>query len=54
MTTIENIKILKGKERKEILDSIKTQFGIEKFNGTLLQRGKERIFLYEETLMKKI
>ena len=47
MTAIENIKILKGKERKEILDSLKTQFGIEKFNGTLLQRGKERIFLYE-------
>ncbi|HIH52147.1 MAG: hypothetical protein J4472_01310 [DPANN group archaeon] len=47
MTAIENIKILEGKERKEILDSLKTQFGIEKFNGTLLQRGKERIFLYE-------
>ena len=44
---IENLKILNGKEKKEILEMLNNQFGIKEVPGILLKRGKERIFLYE-------
>jgi len=44
---IENLKILNGKEKKEILEMLNNQFGIKEVTGILLKRGKERIFLYE-------
>ncbi len=44
---IETLKILEGKEKREILESLEEQFGIKNVPGILLKRGRERIFLYE-------
>jgi len=44
---IERLRIIKGKEKEEILENLKNQFGIKKIPGILLKRGRERIFLYE-------
>lgn len=41
------IKILSISEKKEIEKKLQNQFGIKKINGTLLQRGQDRIFLYQ-------
>jgi NOL1/NOP2/fmu family ribosome biogenesis protein len=43
---IESIKILEGNRKEKIINKLKEQFGIEKIPGKLLQRGKERIFLF--------
>lgn len=47
---IEDLKILTGKERKELLSRLKEQFEIQEIDGMLLRRGKERIFLYQGNL----
>jgi len=41
------IQILTKKERKEILEKLEDQYGIEKIQGILILVGKERIFLYQ-------
>jgi NOL1/NOP2/fmu family ribosome biogenesis protein len=46
----DKLKILNKKERKEILDLLENQFGIKKVNGIFLQRGAERIFIYQGSL----
>lgn len=50
---IEQIKILEGNERKKIIDKLNEQFGIGEINGTLLQRGKERIFFFTGSYTKE-
>lgn len=41
------IKILNNSEKKEIEKKLQNQFGIKSISGILLQRGAERIFLYQ-------
>ena len=53
MKPIESIKLLVGKERMKIIDKLNEQFGIQDIKGTLLKRGKERIFLFEGNFGKK-
>ena len=41
------LKILNKKETGEILQKLNSQFGIKKIPGILVQKGKERIFLFQ-------
>lgn len=49
------IEILNKKQEQEILKKLNQQFGIKKFpeNSLLIQRGKEKIFLYNGDLNEK-
>ncbi len=47
------LKILPQKERIKILKKLKFQFGIEEIPGTLIKKGKEKIFLYTGKLKKE-
>ena len=40
------IEILNSKEKKEIIEKLKSQFGVDKLNGELMKIGKERLFFY--------
>ncbi len=53
MKPIEPIKLLAGKERLKFINKLKEQFGIDDIKGTLLKRGKERVFLFEGDRGKK-
>ncbi len=44
------LRVLNSKERKRILQNLQEQFGIEEVEGIILQKGKERIFLYQGSL----
>ncbi|MFC1710905.1 hypothetical protein ACFLZJ_01995 [Nanoarchaeota archaeon] len=46
-------KILRKKEKAEIEEKLKNQFGIKKLPGILLRRGRERIFLYQGSFSAK-
>jgi len=48
-----SIKIFNEKEKKEIEKKLKDQFGIKKINGTFVQIGQERIFLFLGSLNEK-
>lgn len=50
---ISQLKLLKGKEKKEILEKLEEQFGIKKIEGTIFMRGKERIFLFQGSLSEE-
>jgi len=41
------IKILPQKEKKKITEMLKQQFGIKEIQGIILQRGAERLFLFQ-------
>ena len=43
---ILDIEILHGKNRERIIDILNRQFGIKEIEGTLVKRGRERIFLF--------
>lgn len=43
---ILDIEILYGVRRERIINILNEQFGIKEISGTLLKRGRERIFLY--------
>lgn len=45
-------KIFTEKEKEDFLKKLKGQFGIEKIEGMLLQRGAERVFLYSGEMRK--
>ncbi|MEX0920681.1 MAG: hypothetical protein WDZ62_00240 [Candidatus Pacearchaeota archaeon] len=47
------LKILNTREKTEIEEKLREQFGIEEIPGTLIKRGKERIFLYNGFLEKR-
>ncbi len=47
------LKILNEKEKEEIEKKLNEQFGTGKISGTLLQKGKERIFLFSGNLTHK-
>lgn len=47
------IKIFSNKEKKEFTEKLNSQFGISEINGILLQRGAERIFLFQGDLTTK-
>lgn len=44
------LKIFSEKEKKEFEKKLNSQFGIEKVEGLILQRGAERIFFYQGSL----
>ncbi|MDP3966483.1 MAG: hypothetical protein Q8Q04_03050 [archaeon] len=44
---ISDLKIIEGKEKKEIFDKLNLQFGIKKIPGKIFMRGKEKIFLFQ-------
>jgi len=46
-------KILNEREKTEITRMLKNQFGITELPGILLQRGSERLFLYQGDLVGK-
>jgi len=46
----ENLKILNAKEKAELVRKLRLQFGIKKIPGTIIMRGKERIFLFTGNL----
>jgi NOL1/NOP2/fmu family ribosome biogenesis protein len=50
---IEPMKLIEGKEKKEILEILKKNFGVTKIPGKLFQRGKERIFIYSGNFEKE-
>lgn len=43
---ILDIEILYGTRRERIINILNEQFGIEEIEGTLVKRGRERIFLF--------
>lgn len=47
------LKILNEKEKKELENKLNKQFGTEIIPGTLVQKGKERIFLFSGNLTPK-
>ena len=47
------IKILNSKEKQEILDNLKSRFGIEKLNGAIAKIGEEKLFLFSGSLTEK-
>ncbi|MBU0959432.1 MAG: hypothetical protein KKB31_05800 [Nanoarchaeota archaeon] len=48
-----NFKILNTNQKQEILDKLKAQYGITTLPGMLIQRGTERIFLFQGSLTEK-
>ena len=46
-------KILNENEKKEIEDSLNEQFGIKQIPGIIMQRGEERLFLFQGELNEK-
>ncbi len=49
----QKYKILNSKEKKEIENKLKNQFGIKKIPGIILQKGAERLFLFQGELNLK-
>lgn len=47
------IKIFDKKETQEILNKLRSQFGIKEILGQILQIGKERLFIYQGSLTKR-
>lgn len=43
---ILDIEILHGTKRERVIDILDSQFGVKEVEGTLLKRGRERIFLF--------
>jgi NOL1/NOP2/fmu family ribosome biogenesis protein len=48
-----NLKFLNKKEKKEILEKLKYQFGITEIPGEIVMRGKERMFLFSGSFDEK-
>ncbi len=47
------LKIFSQKEKQSIVEKLKKQFGIEKVNGIFVQRGTERLFLFQGELTQR-
>jgi NOL1/NOP2/fmu family ribosome biogenesis protein len=51
---MNSLKILNNKEKKEIEEKLREQFGVcKKIGGIFIQRGAERLFLYQGSLSEK-
>jgi len=50
---MQQIKFLSAKERQEIIEKLKNQFGIENVNGEFILSGTDRIFLYQGSLKQE-
>ena len=48
-----NLKIFNTKEKQQILKKLNSQFGIKSIPGLIIQRGAERLFLYQGSLNEK-
>ena len=51
--TTGRVMILNENHKKEIEKSLENQFGIKKILGTLIKRGKDRIYFYQGSLAEK-
>lgn len=51
---IEKLKIIKGKELKDFLKCLNSQFGITKIPGELFMRGTEKVFLFTGNFKEEI
>lgn len=49
----ERLKVYKEKEKQEILKLLNDQFGIKEIDGIILQRGSERLFLFNGSFNQK-
>lgn len=49
----QELNFLEGKEKKEIIEILNTQFGIKNIPGRIIKKGKEKIFLYTGELNKE-
>ena len=47
------LKIFSQKEKQSIIEKLKKQFGIKEVNGIFVQRGTERLFLFQGELTQK-
>ncbi|MDO8467976.1 MAG: hypothetical protein Q7S56_03470 [Nanoarchaeota archaeon] len=47
------LKILNERERSDIIEILQDTFGIKEIEGIMLQRGKERLFLYKGSFTEK-
>jgi len=47
------LKIFSQKEKENIIEKLKQQFGVTKVNGIFVQRGTERLFLFQGTITQK-
>ena len=47
------LKILSDEEKKKIERQLDAQFGIKQIHGLIIQRGEERLFLYQGSLSKE-
>lgn len=54
----QKLKILNEKEKSEIVKQLNSQFGIKEISGEIIQRGAERLFLFQgdisEELIRKL
>lgn len=50
---MNQLKILNKKEKVEIENKLKAQFGIKNVNGIFVKRGAERIFLFQGSYSKE-
>ncbi len=46
------LRVLNGNEKKKIERNLKQNFGIEKIDGQIFQRGEERLFLFNGKITK--
>ncbi len=51
--TYPQLQILNSKETAKILEMLKEQFGITEISGKIIQRGAERLFLYQGSFTKE-
>jgi len=50
MNPKHHLKIFSQKEKQNIVEKLKKQFGVKDVNGIFLKRGRERLFLFQGNL----
>ena len=53
MTLTYYLKIFNEEEKKKLVETLNSQFGIKSIQGIVTMRGKERLFLYKGSLTEK-
>jgi NOL1/NOP2/fmu family ribosome biogenesis protein len=49
----QRFKIMNKKEKQKIVELLNQQFGIQEIKGFIIQKGQERLFLYQGSLTPK-
>jgi len=52
-TKMTRIKIFTQKEKKQLVEKLKRQFGVEEVKGIFVQMGLERLYLFQGSLTKR-